>query len=85
MPGHYGFVISYGGPDQQNTLLDYSRIGKSDFGFQDVDLVTIVSDVLVTVKPRLNEKGITPRCGGPFPKLWKLSFPFTQSRLHIRI
>jgi len=52
-----------------NTLLYYSRIGRTDLAMRDVDLDRVIHDVVETLKPRLEEEGITIRYPKPLPML----------------
>jgi PAS domain S-box-containing protein len=52
-----------------NTLLHYSRVGRTELGIQEVDLNEILSDVLATLAPSLEEKGVTIRYPKPLPVL----------------
>ncbi|MDT7042486.1 PAS domain S-box protein [Candidatus Nitronereus thalassa] len=52
-----------------NTLLYYSRLGRTDLAIREVDLDRVVLDVLDTLKPRLEEEGITIQYPNPLPVL----------------
>ena len=52
-----------------NTLLYYSRLGRTDLAIREVNLDRVVLDVLDTLKPRLEEEGITIRYLNPLPVL----------------
>lgn len=55
--------------DLINTLLYYSRTGRTELAIGDVDLDKVVSEVLDTLKPRLEEEGVTIRYPTPLPTL----------------
>jgi PAS domain S-box-containing protein len=52
-----------------NTLLYYSRLGRTDLAIRDVDLDRVVLDVLDTLKPRLEEENVSIRYPNPLPTL----------------
>ena len=50
-----------------NTLLYFSRIGRTDLAIHDVDLDRVVLDVLDTLQPRLDEEKVSIRYPKPLP------------------
>jgi light-regulated signal transduction histidine kinase (bacteriophytochrome) len=55
--------------DLTDTLLQYSRVGRTDFVIESIDLNSLLADTLAPLEPRIAESGAAIRVPRPLPEI----------------